>query len=163
MLGTTARRVLRSVMVLVPLTGLLGFTATPAGAFGGTQTQVFAASNCTVTVSVTVDASVPAKSLTITSSATCTINGYGSYVSDALVTADDGLACQANARNGVYPVTSVGPASCTEQNPLPGQHNVAVSMSFDPHDIYYSPGCGQDTSFDPSYERCSWSMSVLVI
>ncbi len=70
--------------------------------------------------------------------------------------------CYAGASNGAYPVTSVGPGTCHVAAAVPGPHNINVTMSFDPHDLTYSPGCAQDTVYDPAYEECGWSFIALV-
>ncbi|HZS13140.1 MAG TPA: hypothetical protein VFC09_00950 [Candidatus Dormibacteraeota bacterium] len=155
----------RILLALLPLALL----AWPMGAHAsGTislTTAVYPASNCTVTVTFTVEHTATAvpSAEDISVKATCGINGYGEYIDFASLSASDSLGnCGAGAVATNYPVTRVGPGTCRVTNPIPGPHKVDIFFSFDPHDATYSPGCSEDTTYDPSYEGCNWTQVFLV-
>ena len=132
-----------------------------ASAVINTNNQLFPASNCLV--HVTVGSSGVAGDETITVKVTCGPNFWGYYPNFLSVSANDSLSgCWAGGSSSSYPIATAGPFSCRVATAVPGPHNINVSLSFDPHDLTYSPGCAQDTVYDPSYEECGWSFVAIV-
>lgn len=155
----------RTLLALLPLALLAWPLGANASADISGTTTVYPASNCTVTVTFTVEhtaVGVPSAE-DISVKAICGINAYGGYIGFASLSASDSLGnCSAGAVADTYPVTKVGPGSCRVTNPTPGPHKIDIFFSFDPHDATYSPGCSQDTTYDPSYEGCNWTQVSLV-
>lgn len=155
----------RLLLAVLPLALLAWPTGAHASADLNSTTTVYPASNCTVYVTFTVEhtaTGVPSAE-DITVKATCGINSYGEYVNFANLSATDSLAgCDAGAVSEAYPITTVGPSKCRVTNPTPGPHKIDIYFSFTPHDAVYTPGCSQDTAFDPAYEGCNWTQVSVV-
>jgi hypothetical protein len=147
---------MRRLALLAAMVGALIVWPTGAKANLSLNERDFQATNCTVHVSVTSGTGVPAAE-TITTKATCGPTSSGLYIGFANLSASDSVSgCSAGAFNDTYPVTKVGPGSCTAALATPGPHKIDVWLSVDTHDDWYPSGCAPD-SFDPSYEECNWT------
>jgi len=167
----STRHILRALRILgifgIGVTAMTTLATTPANASTfGDQHFTWSASPCTINASITADRQTAPNVVTFTASATCTPGQYTSADYAALFVNGSGLgqqlhaSCYNSTSSTTYPVTSVGPVSCTIPSTGATDLNyIEVSWSYDANDHILQPGCTDDIS----YKSCDWIEQALYL